>query len=76
MVEILTKVFGGLFGSSALLFVGFALFIPGHSFLHEFEKNEEKKKAAAKKLTIQTVILGSIVIILGVIALVLAILSR
>ena len=76
MVEILTKVFGGLFGSSALLFVGFALFIPGHSFLNEFEKNEEKKKAAAKKLTIQTVILGSIGILFGVIALVLAILSR
>ena len=76
MVELLAKVFGGLSGSLALLFIVWALFTPAYSFLNESEKDEKKKKAAQKKLTIQTTIFGSIIVLLGVIAIVLAILSR
>ena len=76
MVEILAKVFSGLAGSVALLFIVYALFVPGYSFLNGLEKDEEKGKTEQKKLEKRTVIFGCIVIILAVIALVLAILSR
>ena len=76
MVEIWTKVFGGLFGGVALLFIVYALFVPGYSFYNGLEKDEEKGKAEQKKLERRTVIFGSIVIILAVITLVLASLSR
>lgn len=76
MVEILTKVFCGLFAGTAILFIFFALFVPAVSFGIELEKDEETKKKAQRKLTIQTVIFGSIVVILGVSAVVLEILSR
>ena len=76
MVEILANVFFGLFGSTALAFIAFALFVPGYAFLNGLEEDEKKRKAAQKKQTMQIVIFGSIVIISGVIAVVLAILSR
>ena len=53
MVEILAKVFGGAFGSLALLFIVWALFTPAFSFLIEFEKDEEKKKTAQMRIIAQ-----------------------
>lgn len=76
MVEILAKVFGGLAGGVAMLFIVFALFTPGYAFLNGMEKDEEKRKKAEKKLTMQIVIFGCIVVILLIIAVVLAILSK
>ena len=76
MVEILAKVFGGLAGGVGILFIVFALFTPSYAFLNGMEKDEEKRKKAEKKLTMQIVIFGCVVVILFIIAVVLAILSR
>ena len=75
MVEILAKVFCGLFCTMALLFIVFALFCPSYVFLSDLEKDKEKKKKEQKKITIQIIILTSILAISGVAAVVLTILS-
>jgi len=66
------NVLGGLTGGVSILFIVFALFTPAYSFLNAMDDD----KAAQKKLNKQIVIFGSIVMILCVITVVLAILTR